>query len=62
MTKDEAELANWAAAHNWAAGLALEYAGVALDDVMTYQILSTFNRLALQYMEELEKPRAGGVS
>ena len=51
MTKDEAELANWAAAHNWAAGLALEYAGVALDDCALYPLLSTLNRIALQALQ-----------
>lgn len=52
MTKDEAELANWRAAHEWADGLALEYAGVPLADCVLYPLLSTFGRLALQALEQ----------
>jgi hypothetical protein len=53
MDKTTAESANWRLAHEWADGLDLIYAGVALADCVTYPLLSTFGRIVLA---ELEAP------
>jgi hypothetical protein len=49
--KAAAESANWRLAHEWAQGLDLTYAGVALADCVTYPLLSTFGRIVLQELE-----------
>ena len=51
MDKTQAEAANWRLAHEWAEGLDLTYAGVALADCAVYPLLSTFNKITLMELE-----------
>ena len=56
MTKAQAEAAHWRIVAEWADGLNLEYAGVALADCAVYPLLSTLGRVWL--VEQAEKDKA----
>lgn len=50
MTQAQMQAANWRAAHEWHAGLGLEYAGVNLGDCLTYSVLTVLGRIALDHL------------
>lgn len=58
IDKAAAEAANWTIAQTWADGLGLEYAGVALGDVVVYPLISTLNRIALEELAARGLPTA----
>lgn len=48
------EAANWRIAHEWAADLEIEYAGVDFGEVMAYDVLRVLGRLWRRHLTARE--------
>ena len=48
VAEEDMDMAHSRIAHEWYTGLALEYAGVDLGDVMTYDVLRVIGRLLVR--------------